>query len=117
MGAAVRKATRQSPIDDTPRTRGVPNKRNTKLWCKGKVGVEHKPAVKTWFELKNWQGAPTTWKGWLVLYCSECGKELQSYVPPFDNYPLRKPHVVPDWAAKHFAEHPEDAPEPPARRR
>jgi hypothetical protein len=109
-GAAVRKATRQARPDDAPKTRGVPNRRNTKLWCRGKVGVKHVVKVGTYSDLKNWNGRAGSvnlsdaFHGWLVQYCSECGKELQRYVPPFSSH-YAKP--IPDWAEAYLVEHPE----------
>jgi hypothetical protein len=95
----------------------VPNKRDTKRWCKGKVGVEHKPAVKTFSEIKNWQGfgdrkATDLWQGWLVQYCTGCGKELDHYTPPYgDVAKYRKPPPPPPaWATEFFEAHPETRP-------
>lgn len=114
-GAAVRKAGRQSPVvDDAPKTRGVPNNRKTKIWCKGKVGVEHKMAVSTYVLLKGWdaRGCGTlghAFKGWLIRYCSVCGKELENYMPPLSG--MSSTRVIPDWAVAYFAEHPDVVPE------
>jgi hypothetical protein len=116
-GAVAVKAARQAPVvDDAPATRHVPNKRDTKRWCKGKVGREHKPAVKTYSELKNWQGikgmATDIWQGWVVQYCTECGKELDHYSPPWGNVALyrKPPPPPPAWAEEYFADHPEARP-------
>lgn len=106
MGAAVRKATRQTPVDDAPRTRGVPNKRDTKRWCRGKVGVEHKLAVKTYRELKGTGGM--AFQGWLVRYCSGCGKEIEQFVPPWRGSASSKP--IPKWAEEYFEAHPDERP-------
>ncbi len=115
-GAAARKDARHTTPDDAPKTRGVPNKRNTKRWCKGKVGVEHKPAVKTYRELKNWQGigdgqwGSNIFQGWLVRYCTECGKEIDHFYPQPSGHPVPKP--TPEWAEEYFKDHPDDRPRP-----
>ncbi len=107
MGAAVRKAIRQAPVvSDAPATRSVPNSRKTKKWCRGKAGVEHVLNVKTHRELKNWVAGSDILKGWLVCYCSKCGKEIESYIPPINS---RTAKPVPDWAAEYFRANPEEA--------
>lgn len=117
MGAAARRDSRHTLGSDAAKTRSNPNKRDTKRWCKGKVGIEHKPAVKTYAEIKNWQGIKglakgDIWQGWLVQYCSTCGKELDHYVPPFGDVALyrKPPPPPPEWAEAFFADHPETRP-------
>jgi hypothetical protein len=105
MGVAVRKAARQTLVDDAPKTRSVPNKRNTKLWCKGKVGVEHKPVVGTWRAAKNWSG-PNIFHGGLIQYCSECGKEIAQFLPMRGSA-----RPTPEWAEAFYVLHPEERPE------
>jgi hypothetical protein len=108
------KIARQAPAPEAPKTRGLGNKRDTKRWCKGKVGVKHMPAVKTYAELKNWKGlkglAPNIWQGWLVQYCSECGKELDHYVPPWGDVAVyrKPPPPPPAWAEEFFQAHPDE---------
>src|ERR1035441_9105269 len=110
----VRKVARQAPAPEAPKTRGVPNKRDTKRWGRGSVNVAHKPAVKTYAELKHWQGlkglAQNIWQGWLVRYCSECGKELEHYTPPWGDVAayLKPPPPPPEWAEDYFQAHPEE---------
>jgi hypothetical protein len=99
-GATVRRDARRTAVDDTPKTRGL-SSRDTRRWCKGKIGVEHKHEVKPWSDLKK-HGFVLDW---LVLFCSTCGKDLDRYIPPHPNW-TRKPKPTPEWAAKYIAEHP-----------
>jgi hypothetical protein len=77
--------------------------KKTKRWCRGKVGVEHKPVVSNYAALGKLAWLPGA-ERWLVLYCSACGKELDSYTPPHEDRPTfiskRRP---PPWASKHLA--------------
>jgi hypothetical protein len=60
--------------------------KNTKKWCKGKVGVEHKPKCVDYADAKiaakDINGRPIGfYKGWKLLICTTCGKELEHYYP------------------------------------
>lgn len=65
--------------DEIPKYR---SKKNTKKWCKGKVGVEHKTKWVKGSELKNTNNRlkdilirkPSVNR--FVLICEVCGKEL-----------------------------------------
>lgn len=48
------------------------SKKDTKKWCKGKVGVEHKPKCMVFSEMLDNSRA---------LVCTECGKRLAVYLP------------------------------------
>jgi hypothetical protein len=62
------------------------NKKNTKKWCRGVVGREHKLACKDvdFYRFKN-----------KVLACTECGKQVDWWSEP----PLfwRSTRPKPDW--------------------
>ena len=45
----------------------APAKKNTKRWCRGKVGVEHKPA---------WHPEPYAFLEFMVFACTVCGRHL-----------------------------------------
>jgi hypothetical protein len=45
--------------------------KNTKKWCRGKVGREHKPQCINHNSIK----------GWKILACTECGKHLDFWWP------------------------------------
>lgn len=62
----------QPPIPDAPST--GKRKKNMRRWCKGKVGVEHKPVYRLWrcFGIH-------TYYHWI---CERCGKQLWGYKPP-----------------------------------
>ena len=80
--AADRRDARNAKPDDVPRVRG---KRNTKKWCRGKPGVEHKLVCRDYNEVKRTMvGTPLegkVYKNWRVLMCAECGKEIDYYMP------------------------------------
>lgn len=83
--AAKRRDARNSK--DTVRPKGG-SKRDTKRWCKGKVGVEHTPKCFDYAEVKR-----GPWlKGWKLLACTECGKELDTWWPS-----ARNKRNKPDW--------------------
>ena len=72
-GSVKRRDARHTKSSDEHATT-VPNKRNTKKWCKGKVGVEHKPECKKYAEVKR--VSLDLYKSWRILVCTVCGKEL-----------------------------------------
>lgn len=68
------------------RDRPFKKKKNTKKWCKGKVGREHKPVVEMNNKYGRRQCGPSRWIGanrWLCFHhvvCKNCKKELR-FVP------------------------------------
>jgi hypothetical protein len=87
-GSVKRRDARHTKSSDEHRTT-VPNKRNTKKWCKGKVGVEHKPKCMKYSEVKRSGKLFDTWR---ILVCTVCGKELGTYYNTKKNKP--------DWVDK-----------------
>ena len=70
---------------------GGSNKKNTKRWCKGKVGREHKP------ECRNYSNdVGNLFKGWRILVCTDCGKHLDYYFPSS----LWRTPAKPDWVTE-----------------
>jgi hypothetical protein len=67
-------------------TGAVTKGKNTKRWCRGKVGVEHKLVVAVMRRCTLFAS--------LVRYCSECGKEFGSY----SRHVWSRSHR-PDWAS------------------
>lgn len=68
------------------------SKRDTKKWCRGKVGAEHRPICVGYNALKNVTYAPD----WKVLLCTECGKHLNYWMPcPWSE--TKEP--TPSWAS------------------
>lgn len=65
----------KGPIKPKPR---VGNSKNTKKWCRGVRGRLHKPKCVPYQDMKNAGWAPGAWK---VLVCTECGKELDYFMP------------------------------------
>ena len=63
-GAVARRDARHTSVPDAPRTRSIPNRRDTKWWCKGKVGAERVLAIKSYRDLKG--GLPQVFEGWVV---------------------------------------------------
>jgi hypothetical protein len=90
----VRRDTRQAKVQNIrpPGRSG----RNTKKWCRGKVGVEHQPACISYDEWENRTDTSRWSKDWKVLVCSGCGKALDHWfpVPAFQE---RRPQ--PEWVA------------------
>ncbi len=66
---------------DDESQRPYPAKKDKKSWCKGKNGIEHKPIVKSYNEVKhnNNLDSHNRHKNWLLLICEGCGKELDFY--------------------------------------
>lgn len=78
QGAARRRDTRQAK-DPEPRPLGG-SKRDTKRWCRGKVGVEHTSECRVYVETKGHVGRMgSALKRWRVLVCTTCGKELATW--------------------------------------
>ena len=49
------------------------SKKNTRKWCKGKEGKEHKTV---WEKNEKYSWSQSLW---LIYHCKECGKWLDSY--------------------------------------
>jgi hypothetical protein len=69
------------------------SKKDTKKWCRGKVGTPHKLVCKPFGELKNQSWSRDS--EWKVLVCRDCDKVLEHWFPT----PWR-PRKEPKWAAK-----------------
>jgi hypothetical protein len=65
-------------------------KKNTKKFCKGKIGKEHELEVRNYSDL-NKRSFPVN-KDWKILMCKNCGEELDVYFPIFED------EIPPDWA-------------------
>lgn len=62
---------RSEPLPEFPeRKRRWPGKKDTKRWCKGVVGREHKLKTVRWPIGSNWINA------WFVDLCTVCGKQF-----------------------------------------
>ena len=85
QNAAKRRDIRNEKAPDAaPKTRS--RGKNTKKWCRGKVGVEHKPKCVDYIDTKQLQARGARLmlglrNGWKLLICTECGKELAYYMP------------------------------------
>lgn len=77
QAAARRRDERNAKPDDAP-TPGASERKNTKRWCRGKIGVEHQAECRGYNETKR-QGLARHSNSWRVLVCSECGKELKTW--------------------------------------
>ncbi len=77
QSAAARRDDRNAKTPTKSRAT-VGKVKNTKRWCKGKVGVEHQPKCQDYCATK---GAPPYLAGWKLLVCQTCGKELETYFP------------------------------------
>lgn len=74
--------------DDVP---GKHRRRDRRKWCKGRVGIEHKPECRLYSD--------AIWaRGYYVLVCTECGKHLDTYFEPQPYWlPPRMHRPKPDW--------------------
>jgi len=79
-GAEVRDARSVRPADEKGRRK--PAKKDTKRWCKGVEGREHKP---------SWQPRNAAWAAsqWRDFKCDACGKVLDTW------WPFGKGHGMP----------------------
>ena len=93
-----------------PEVASAPSRpRDTKRWCKGKVGREHALVVRDARELGKY-ALQTRQR--LVQFCSKCGKELDSWSAPMVCGILQKDGTIkaceifvrpqPEWARKHL---------------
>lgn len=89
QGAAKRRDARNTALPAIRPPSG--SKKNTKKWCRGKAGVEHKPVCRDWSEVKN----VTYMRGCKLLICAECSKQLAWWFP----WPGTKSEP-PAWAAE-----------------
>ena len=88
--------------------------KNTRQWCRGKIGRAHAPVAGDEKSLGKLGYAFA--KDWLLLYCSTCGKELGRWSPPMmvgvlspDGTCVQKPifdSPQPDWAREYLASRP-----------
>lgn len=96
-GANKRRDERHTKNPDEPEkgTPKLPKKKDTKRWCKGKVGVEHQLKCYSYDELKNKNSslAGSFGKDWKILACTVCGKEIDRWYP----FGSRKNNAKPDW--------------------
>lgn len=67
--------------------------KDTKRWCRGKVGVEHQPKCMGYNDLKGGGRIASMSRDWKILACTVCGKEL-AYWYPFGS---RKNNPKPEW--------------------
>lgn len=70
-GAGLFRKYQQPAIDETIRVSR--KKKNTKKWCRGKVGVEHR--LERYFWRRSWQSVRA---GWVRTRCVNCRKEFNS---------------------------------------
>lgn len=98
------------PPPEEPKTARA--KKDRRHWCRGKVGVEHRPVVVlskdwSWFEGSDRDQARCYWwwqnwrKEWVytcahVSQCAECGKMLAS-----KSWQRSLGHDCPDFAERH----------------
>lgn len=88
-GAIVRRDERQTKIPDIRKPSG--SNKDTKKWCRGRVGRDHKLVCADYNTFKG----TTYFKGWKVLVCESCRKQLDYYFPsPFSP----TPEPPPSWA-------------------
>jgi hypothetical protein len=77
--AIRRRDERQTKVPIIRRPSG--SKKDTRKWCRGRIGVEHKPQCVSHDEWENRQDGSDWSKDWRVLVCEECGKQLDYWFP------------------------------------
>lgn len=88
--ANKRRDERQTKVPNIRAPNG--SRKDTKRWCRGVVGREHKPVCVSYNELKHSDASYP--KEWRVLVCETCRREMDYYWPsPFHLEPVQKP----DW--------------------
>lgn len=81
LGSSLRQTTMRDEESHQP----IPAKKDKKRWCGGHVGREHKPACKSFKEIKKWGN-----DNYRILVCENCGKEMAIYYG-FDK------SIKPEW--------------------
>ena len=87
----------KEPEDLTGSPKLAPKKKNTKRWCRGKVGIEHQLECRNYASTKHNQSVATKQlaigirasNNWRILVCKICGKELETW--------YGKQRNKPDW--------------------
>lgn len=89
-----RRDERQTAVPDI-RPPAKSKSKDTKKWCRGKVGTEHAPECVDYNTYKRTTFAPE----WRLLVCKNCGKELDGWWPNrflFNQY-KSPPNPKPEW--------------------
>lgn len=106
LGAAEVRDARH--VHDGPEVVGGPSKRkDTKRWCKGKVGREHTVVVRDATDLGK-----RRFRMQLIRCCATCGKELETWWAPWKvrgtdgverEILMNRRKPMPDWVREHLA--------------
>ncbi len=75
-GAAKRRDQRNTKVSDDPKP--APAKKDTKKFCKGKVGTPHQLECVKYVDAKKIDRTGSQQR-WRILVCKVCGKELDIY--------------------------------------
>ena len=70
--------------------------KDIRKWCRGKIGVEHKPVCMAYGDLKNTTGTTPISREWRVLVCTECDKHLDHWYP----WPWGRRREKPRWVVE-----------------
>jgi len=95
--AAKRRDARHTKSSD--KHQPVAGKKDTKRWCRGKVGVEHVTKCVRYVDIKRdyisrVQLKDSEFRRWQILICTVCGKELAHWWP---SALLHPPEKKPYW--------------------
>ena len=63
------------------------SKKDTKRWCRGKVGVEHQPECYRYSDLRPSLPVRSSQERWRILACKVCGKHLAHFYPFMEKQP------------------------------
>lgn len=98
-GANKRRDARHTKTDDEPKRSLKPakTKKDTKRWCRGKIGIEHDAVCLTYDEAKSVNDNSGFFHKYMAQYrylvCKNCGKELATYYGASNQ-------KKPDWVTK-----------------
>lgn len=95
-GALKRRDARHTKVSDEPtKSVKVAKKKDTKKWCRGKEGVEHKLECVPYSATKK--TTQKFYESWRLLICKTCGKEMDTYFPSLGKFIRRQ---KPAWVDK-----------------
>lgn len=76
-GGVINRDTRhdKSAVPEQPKHK--PKRKDTKKWCRGRVGKEHKLEWKTYEEVKHSSWCAKGDSNWFILMCTVCNKQIE----------------------------------------
>jgi hypothetical protein len=95
--ANKRRDERNTKVSDEPKKTNKA-KKDTKTWCKGRVGRDHTPKCMPHKPMIVGKNNKNVFSGWYDYVCTACGKVLDTYYPcSWGNQDRPKP----DWLVEN----------------